>query len=238
MNWVSKVDIFLYINLEDRPERDAEMKQVLREQFALPSGKIHRINAIRDFPGSIGCTKSHLKALQFAIEAKARYACLLEDDFMLTVDPKTFHKKVNQGWEELKGEFDVMFLTMTPIQLEAQNTPGFHRVLQALAMPALVVHHRYFTKLKAIYETALRKKDPHDMVTQQYQRYDHWYGFYPALARQRPGFSDIEGRNVDYGYLDVDAVMLKDKPTLPPPTPTYTGPCQVSNPWMGKIIVQ
>ena len=55
----------------------------------------------------------------------------------------------------------------------------------------------------------MKERIPHDLVTQRYQKNDLWYGIYPAIARQRPGFSDIEGRNVDYKYLDVDGKMLQ-----------------------------
>jgi glycosyl transferase family 25 len=208
MKWVSDVDLFLYINLKDRKDRDREIQEVLGQQLKIPKNKIQRIEAIRQNPGFTGCTRSHLSALNYAIEAKANYICIFEDDFMLTVSPETFHHKVSQAWVFLK-KFHILFLTMTPILLETTELKHFFRVRQALAMPAMIVHKSYFLLLKSIYETALKEKIPHDLVTQRYQKNDLWYGFYPALARQRPGFSDIEGRNVDYKFLDVDGQMLK-----------------------------
>ena len=37
-----------------------------------------------------------------------------------------------------------------------------------------------------------------DVAWKQLQRRDHWYIFTPAFGHQRPGFSDIEKKLVDY----------------------------------------
>jgi len=46
-------------------------------------------------------------------------------------------------------------------------------------------------------------------VTQEYQLRDRWFGFQPALARQSPGFSDLEGRYMDYGELEGGLVVAQ-----------------------------
>jgi GR25 family glycosyltransferase involved in LPS biosynthesis len=208
-SWIQHVDLFLYINLAHRKDRNLTMQSVLEGDLKIPHHKIHRIEAIKSQPGFTGCTRSHLKAVEYALDQKVDYVCLLEDDFDLLTDPKQFHHRVNQAWQTLNGQFDVLYLTMTPISLEKTEVAEFYRVKQALAMPALIVSARYLPKLKQIYTIALQEKIPHDLVTQRYQSTDHWYGFYPAMARQKPGFSDIEARHVDYKHLDVEGSMLK-----------------------------
>jgi len=201
-----KVDLFLYINLPHRKDRDKSMKEVLVKQLGLPLHKIRRVEAVKGNPGFTGCTQSHLFALQYAIDAQVKNVCILEDDFVLTVSPKVFHARVAEAWH---NRFHVIYLAMTPIRLKPLELSGFYRVKQALAMPAMIIDKSYFATLKKIYEQALLEEIPHDLVTQRYQGHDLWYGFYPPIARQKPSFSDIEGRDVDYKYLEVDGQMLK-----------------------------
>jgi len=61
----------------------------------------------------------------------------------------------------------------------------------------------------AIFDKALSTNKPHDLFTQEYQRIDKWYGFINPIAKQKPGFSDIERRYMDYTYLLVGHYMLK-----------------------------
>jgi len=208
---MNEIDLFLYINLADRTDRNKDMLDVLLNQLKLPQNKVERVEAIRKSHGFTGCTDSHLKAVNLAIASGVRNVCIFEDDFMLVESPKDFNRRVSEAWKEIKNEYDVMFLAMTPIQLEKTNIFGFHRVIAGLAMPAFIVSRTYLPKLKAIYEIALKEKKPHDMITQRFQPGNKWFGFYPVIARQRPGFSDIEKRFTDYGYLDVKGSMLKDR---------------------------
>ena len=210
-NWVDAVDLFCYINLNHRTDRHEQMQTLLHQTLRIPYDKIKRIEAIADDPGFRGCTRSHLKALKEGFRTNIQYLCLMEDDLMLVdnVTADLFHQTVQKGWDTCQGDFDVMYLAMTPIKLEPVNTVSrLHRVRQALAMPALIINVRYFEKLQTIYETALKTKKPHDLVTQLYQPTDVWYGYYPPLMRQRPGYSDIEKRNTDYKHLEIDGKML------------------------------
>jgi len=208
-DWISKVDLFLFINLGFRKDRRKEIETVLLQDLQVPAQKVRRIEAIRETPGFRGCTQSHLMALQAAIDANAECAAIFEDDYLPIVKPDEFHRRVSAALKHLDGKFDVVFLGMTPIDLQRTPVEGFYRVRAALAMPALIVHKRYFKRLKEIYQQALRDNKPHDLITQLYQPGDLWYGFFKPLGRQRPGFSDIENRRTDYAYLEVDGRMIR-----------------------------
>jgi len=211
---MNHIDLFLYINLEKRADRDKNMKKLLLDDLKLPPKKVRRIDAIYDDPPFRGCTKSHLLAINTAIQSKCKFACILEDDYMLTTDIKTFTTRLESAWNYLKEDFDIIFLACTPIKLENTTEKQFFRVRQALAMPGMIVHHKYFEKLKSIYEQSLKEKKPHDLTTQIYQPRDKWYGFWPPMGRQAPGYSDIEKSIVNYGYLDVQGQMIVDKNKL------------------------
>lgn len=209
MHWVDQITHFYYLNLRKRSDRKAQIDQVLGA-LNVPPGKITRIEALEHNEGFTGCTLSHLQALKKARTQRHKYVCILEDDFMLHVPPNVFHQHVNYSWTHLKGKFDIMFLAMTPIELvPIPPHSRLQRVKKALAMPAYVVHQKYLPQLIHIMELALLRHVPHDMVTQEYQSFSQWYGFYPVIGRQRPGFSDIEQKEVNYTYLDVDGRMLQ-----------------------------
>lgn len=205
---MDEIDLFFYINLEHRVERKQEILSVLSE-LGVPSQKIRRIPGVKDNPGFLGCAQAHLNAIRTAIALGARRICILEDDFMNHVPADEFRSRVFQAMMHLRDDFDVFFLAMSPIRLSPEAIDGLHRVRGALSMSGYVVHRRYYRKLAEAFERAIHQKIPIDMITQGLQAHDAWYGFYPVIAQQRAGFSDIEGRQVDYGYMDVKGHMLR-----------------------------
>jgi glycosyl transferase family 25 len=200
--WIRDIDLFIYINLEKRTDRK---KNIIEEfkKLGIPSSKIVRFNAVQNKVGFMGCTHSHLKCVQAAISFGCKRICLFEDDFVLVAKPEEFHTCVNRMMDHVCNNFDVIYLAMTPIKLQKiQNLKTEYRVLQALAMPAMIVNRNFLKTLKSIYQSALDEKKEHDLVTQRFQSSQKWYGFYPPIARQRPGLSDIENRDVDYFKLE------------------------------------
>ena len=131
---------------------------------------------------------------------------------------------MNQAWRELNGQFDVLSLAHSPVNLEPTNdrgepftTPGLQKVLRALAMPGQVIAQSYLPTLLDIYKEALVKQKPIDTVTVLYQRYQRWYGFFPPIARQLPGYSDIEQEFRDYHHIEVEGRGLAYDPEMVKP---------------------
>jgi GR25 family glycosyltransferase involved in LPS biosynthesis len=208
-HWINEVDIFVYINLSDRKDKRKDLIEELKK-LGIPSDKVYRINATRHFQGFIGCTLSHKKALTLGIIKNAKKMCLLEDDFMLQISPERFHRKVNFALKTLPSDFNVLYLAMTPILLkEIDKEHSLQKVNKALAMPAMIINANYFQTLYQIYDNAYKSNVPHDLVTQQYQPTDKWYGFYPQIGGQRPGFSDIELKNVNYADLEGGRMLVQ-----------------------------
>lgn len=216
--WWSHIDKIFYINLDHRTDRRTSIETLLRNDLNIPESKIERISAVKHSPGFIGCAMSHLHAVKLAIDRGYKNVCILEDDFQV-IDINNFNIHINNMIEE----FNVIMLAMTPICLRKQTglidprlqpQPGLensrlHKIHAALGMPGYIVAKNYLPKMKEMFETALTLKTPIDMETQKWQSRDRWYGFYPPIARQAPGFSDIEQKHTDYGYLEIDGAMLK-----------------------------
>lgn len=206
--WHSSVNKFLYINLDSRSDRRKHIESVLFKHIGLPESSVERVPAILNSPGWLGCTKSHLKAIQTAMDRNYEYVCILEDDFMPLVDAGKFHATIQAAWDHLRGNFDVLMLGMTPVELKRIGADPLFRINACLSMPGYIVSRRFMPTLKSIAEQSIRNQQPIDMITQLYQSKSHWYGFFPPIARQMPGYSDIEKRNTDYAYLEIQGQML------------------------------
>jgi hypothetical protein len=70
------IDAVFYINLESRVDRKDHFLQEV--QKLTDRSKVHRINAVRDANGALGCTLSHIKTLKYSypIQNGIRVSCL------------------------------------------------------------------------------------------------------------------------------------------------------------------
>lgn len=206
-----KIHQVVFINLDHRKDRLWDMRKLLLDDLQIPEHQVKRFAALVDDPPFRGCTRSHLAALRQAFrDPSVQVAAILEDDLELLVEPREFRQLLKQALHHLGEQWDVLYWGMTPIRIRPTKImPRLCRVFQALAMPGYLVHRRYWPTMERIYQTALDTMQPHDLVTQRYQNEGLWYGFYPPVFRQRPGFSDIEQKPVDYSYLEVEGQMLR-----------------------------
>lgn len=207
--WWHNVDQILFINLDDRKDRRTHMETLLAQTLGVPHDRFERVAAVRDTPGWKGCAQSHVKAVELALERRYRYVCILEDDFCPLVSSSEFSASIQKAWAVLPADFHVLMLGQTPIRMQRLHQDPLYRVKQALAMPGYIVAQEYLPVLLQAFRQALATERPIDLLTQKLQASDQWYGFFPPIARQLPGFSDIENRDTDYGYLEIQAHMLK-----------------------------
>jgi glycosyl transferase family 25 len=85
MKYEDFIDGIMFINLENRKDR----LELINNEFKnaeIPESLIHRIDAVLDSTcGHLGCTKSHIKALEYAKEKKWDRFLILEDDFIFNL---------------------------------------------------------------------------------------------------------------------------------------------------------
>lgn len=93
-----------YINLDKRTDRKVKIEKLLSEL----NWEYQRFSAIEHSNGAIGCSKSHLKLLEYAKENNLEYIVIVEDDMTIT-DINLFKtqldKFLNSGIE-----YDVLLL--------------------------------------------------------------------------------------------------------------------------------
>ena len=78
---MEQVDVIFYINLESRIDRNIHFLAEIKK-LCIDECKIIRIDAIKDSNGALGCTKSHIKALELFMANPLWDTCMVfEDDF-------------------------------------------------------------------------------------------------------------------------------------------------------------
>ena len=169
---------------------------------------------LKDF-GARGCALSHAMAIsQFLFEGDKPYLMLLEDDFHVR-DKTTFFERVNVILQ-LTAAWDVYLLGHNhAIPIEPLTPWGSNRVINSQTTSGYIVGRLYAAKLiESFFRSSellnrtvpmppnIQKYAKHfyccDILWKELQIHDRFLADLPALIQQRPSFSDIERRQVDY----------------------------------------
>lgn len=208
------------INLKKDVERWEKTKKVLLEDFKVKEDRIVRIDAVEMKPGWKGCTLSHLKAVRTARRdvdqsngpgwKENTLIAILEDDLMCHQDPATVRDRVQKAYQMFDKTPDVVYLAMTPQTLDdpLSSELGLCRVRCSLGAAGTIYRRGMLGRVEHLMDESRHLERAHDFHTAHHQGSFRAYGFMPPVCRQRPGFSRIEGKHVDYGYLEVDGHML------------------------------
>lgn len=111
MNFFNKI---YYINLQHRSDRREHMEKWFNETN-IPKDKIERIDAIYETNNVLaanGCTKSHIKTLEYFLEyGVGDFCCVFEDDFMPN-NKETFWNDIEKIFIN-NVDFDIIQLSYT-----------------------------------------------------------------------------------------------------------------------------
>lgn len=183
---------YMYINLARRADRREAVEREFQKLGVMPM----RINAIEHKEGWRGCVQSHIAALEAAKATRqGEYAMICEDDVVFDKSHVELMKLMRVAYEADRNLNVVMF-TCTPISI-SKPVNGISKVGTALEGACYVVRKSYIPTLIAAIRPANR---PLDQMWNTLQS-DGWYCMNPPVAHQRPGFSDIENKEVDYSYI-------------------------------------
>jgi GR25 family glycosyltransferase involved in LPS biosynthesis len=229
--WYDYIDQFVYINLDHRTDRNATMIRELT-RMKIPITKFQRIQAVRNERGAIGCTFSHIKSLQLAIEKKWKNVLIMEDDFVFIESNEKVESGIRYFFENIVPkvpDWTVVNLSrgasqqMRPIDkdtfapLDPSNPSSFEKsdtlIWKADAISSAsgyIVNHTFFQTLLNNYREGLvglmKTYDKPTFACDMYwfplQRNTNWYIFNPSIGYQYESFSDIEQRMVDYVAFD------------------------------------
>jgi glycosyl transferase family 25 len=206
---MSQIDAFLYINLEHRADRDLHVRNELRK-LCPDESKIHRIDAIKIDPGILGCVKSHIKALEFALTHPEWNTILfVEDDFTFKSDnPVEIQSTVDLFLKDCSADMDVGLLSHhhTHIQFNDTHSPIVKRLHYSQTTSSYILKKHYISTLlqnfiESMTDMELRgvhHENSLDIHWTQLMKTDVWYGIFPSIGYQCEGYSDIQKEHVNY----------------------------------------
>ena len=191
----------MYINLARRNDRRVLILNELR-LLGIPWERIARIEAIdakheKESPLEC-CARSHIAALDQALSEDLEAVLILEDDFQLIHSGR----ETRQRWWrflETVPHFEIVSWAHNCLHPWGNSGSGDVRVWYLQTTSAYVVRRSAMNRLRDIYLQALTERRPFDKVMTRIREDVQWYAMKPALSRQRPCFSDILGKRVDYG---------------------------------------
>jgi hypothetical protein len=192
-----------YINLDRRTDRRAEIEG----ELARIGIEAERFPGIPTTPGIIGCGKCHSGVLK---EAKARgykNVLVLEDDFMLLIDPAEFWPLMGQAMNEAP-DYDVIMLGYNMKHSEPFSET-LVKVLEAQAGSAYLVNEKFYDALISTWDAGTEKliqtgrhwEYACDQIWKKLQPTANWYAFRTRIGKQRPSITDNSEtpRWADYG---------------------------------------
>lgn len=193
----------VYINLDRRADRRAEFNAEC-ERIGL---RVERFPAIESQPGFVGCHKSHIAVLKMAKANNWEHVLIFEDDFQFLVDAATFQTNLEQFFAS-NTPYDVLMLSYN-IQRSEPVNELISKVYEAQTASGYLVHSRFYDTLIQNLETnlpLLERTGAHwlylnDQCWKSVQPDAAWYFFNTRIGKQRPSYSDLANRFMDYNGI-------------------------------------
>jgi GR25 family glycosyltransferase involved in LPS biosynthesis len=174
-----------------------------------------RVDAIECKNGAIGCALSHIKCIELAKQRNLPYACICEDD-ILFLKPEQTKKSVSDILNSMV-QWDVILLGANIAPPYSKLTNQCMAVRNAQTTTGYIIKRDYYDTLLQNIRTGISgllfyqkpKIYAIDIFWKKLQKLDKWLIVIPLAVVQRPDYSDIEHREVNYTRH-----MLSDKSFL------------------------
>ena len=191
-----RIDKVVYINLDERTDRKTQVQKELLRVF--PAEKIVRFPAIKHEVGGRGCTMSHIAVLEMAKANAWKNVLVVEDDFIWI----KFEEGLAPFTKLLMNPYDVIIVGGAFVECNAITM----RLTACQTTTAYVAAQHYYDTLIANYRGGLAQLESTgnygayalDQYWKKLQKTDNWFIVLPIMAAQRPGYSDIEKRHMNY----------------------------------------
>ena len=198
-----------YINLDHRTDRKAPVTGQLTN---LGLQGFERFNAIKMENGAVGCSMSHLKILQSAVQNNWDHVLIVEDDITF-LDPALFKANFETFLQRNGNNWDVILLA-------GNNMPPYDaiddvciKVKRCQTTTGYLVNGHYIKKLmenvkmgltQLMYKPASHAMYAIDKFWFVLQAVDKWYLIIPPTVVQREDYSDIEKKRINYQKIMMD----------------------------------
>ena len=198
-----------YINLDHRTDRK---EHVTNQLTNLGLQGFERFNAIKMENGAVGCSMSHLKILQTAVQNNWDHVLIVEDDITF-LDLDLFKANFETFLQRNGNNWDVILLA-------GNNMPPYDvvddvciKVKRCQTTTGYLVNGHYIKKLmenvkmgltQLMYKPASHAMYAIDKFWFLLQAVDKWYLIIPPTVVQREDYSDIEKRRTNYQKIMMD----------------------------------
>ncbi len=190
----------VYINLDRRTDRRTEFESECQRM----GFHVDRFPALASQPGFVGCHKSHLAVLRMARDNNWDHVLIFEDDFQFLVSPTEFQSLLSEFFSS-GIEYDVLMLSYN-IQRQEPHNALLGKVLEAQTASGYLVHKRFYNTLiqnlehhlPLLESTGAHWLHLNDQCWKSIQPQAAWYYFNTRIGKQRPSFSDLSNRFMDY----------------------------------------
>ena len=216
INSITDIKNIFYINLDTRPDR----KVFFENQMRMVGLKATRFNAIKNANGAIGCSLSHLSLLQYAKKNNLDHILIMEDDIMF-LNPQIFIQNLNNFLSK-HDKFDVLLIAGNNMGEYVRIDDNCVKISHCQTTTGYLVKNHYYDKLIDNFKTGIQYFIKNVNLKLQYaidqywsnlQCVDNWYLLTPLTVSQKPDYSDIEKKQINYNYfmLDLDKIKLKEQ---------------------------
>ena len=214
INCLDDIKHAFYINLEHRIDR----KEHVIEELNKIGITANRFNAIKMENGAIGCSMSHLKILQNALQNNLDHVLIIEDDITF-LNPELFKSQINKFFKIHNNNWDVILFAGNNIPPYENIDDTCIKVSRCQTTTGYLVNKHYIKVLVQNIKLGLthllnKPNEKHkfsiDMFWFVLQRSSNWYLITPPTVVQREDYSDIEKKLTNYKdmMLDLDKVAL------------------------------
>jgi len=206
MKLFERFDKVFCINLDRRKDR---LESFVNEVEKYDLGNFDRISAVDGLTlnqkspninsAELGLILTNIKILEISIQKNYNSILILEDDCKFEpeiLNIESYFKQLPEDWDMLYmgGNHNTHMGISPPTKIndkviKLRNTYSTHLV---------GVKSKMFTIIKDLIS---KKNKPIDVFYSELQTKFNVYSFYPAIAKQKQGFSDISKINVDYDWL-------------------------------------
>jgi hypothetical protein len=149
LQWEGVVDGIMFINLANRTDRLREITGELEKQ-GVSSSMIHRIDAVYNgICGHLGCSYSHIKALEYAKSRGWKRFIVFEDDFIFKFPRERVLHILTEFLSKYKDNWDVFMLGLYYNDVKDTDCPFVKQIIWATTTSGYMVNADYADKLHA-----------------------------------------------------------------------------------------
>ena len=200
-NWIDKI---LYINLEKRSDRRLFFLKECK-RLGVPANKLLRLDAIfNEKRGAIGCTKSHIAALTYAIDNKLDNVLIFEDDVNFVLNINMVYNTLTE-LEKIKDTFDIVQLTAFDMNERTPYSSLLDKCNYCTMGTGYIVNKCFMEKLRSnmiegvkMLEETNDNKYTMDHYWNTLQPKSRWYTLRHRIVYQRKSYSDNELKVTQY----------------------------------------